>query len=368
MDLPPTAAPDAWTRIPRGGAVCALADNDDRVVQLLATQALRRMLQTRLDPQRQPQRSRRADLRSVVARIWWQPTGSHFETDWVYLNIARQLWPGDYREKLAFVPVWFARIDLAERFPRWTAASEGFAPQVAAAGPFATRRQAGRFIHYLEEIFDLCRYHHILVQYPHGQPCAYLDMGKCPAPCNGSIDLHRYRHMLDASAAFAAGDGGALRASVESSMAAASANLHFEHAQRLKVTLQQIEKAESIKGRLASSPEALNYLIVQPGTEPSSVRPFFARRGCIEPGRQVRLDDLAAALGSWTTIMSSDKALKCDASYRAECVWLLGRYLGKRGKLPGAWIEHPDFTDERAILRRVRECFCKVRPQRHGKC
>ena len=42
---------------------------------------------------------------------------------------------------------------------------------------------------YTKLLRDLCRKHDILVQAPTGQACVYHEMGRCPAPCDGSMTL-----------------------------------------------------------------------------------------------------------------------------------------------------------------------------------
>ena len=63
-------------------------------------------------------------------------------------------------------------------------------------------------------------------------------MGKCPAPCDGSESLERYRARVDAAMAFAANENrAAWRDSLEGEMKAAAAALEFEKAGRLKQRL-----------------------------------------------------------------------------------------------------------------------------------
>jgi excinuclease UvrABC nuclease subunit len=113
------------------------------------------------------------------------------------------------------------------------------APGVQGVGPFATRRDAEEWLHMLEDAFDLCRYHQILEQAPHGQACAYFDMGKCPAPCNGSISLEVYRQMVAEALAFSAGQRQTRLTVLQESMQAAAKALAFEKAASIRQTFER---------------------------------------------------------------------------------------------------------------------------------
>src|SRR5947207_15818153 len=64
-------------------------------------------------------------------------------------------------------------------------------------GPVEDKHAAARLIELVEDLFDLCRYYNILLESPRGKACAYKEMGKCPAPCDGSIGIEHYRRMVE---------------------------------------------------------------------------------------------------------------------------------------------------------------------------
>ena len=139
---------------------------------------------------------------------------------------------------------WYISIDPAARFPRWLAIDQPDAALLGTTfGPIATKASAQKLVETLEDAFDLCRYHHILIQAPHGQACAYKQMGKCPAPCDGSISLDQYHQQIDQSLA-------ALRhpdpaAEYEPRMREAAAALQYEVAGRIKARMQQLASLRS---------------------------------------------------------------------------------------------------------------------------
>src|SRR5256885_1820097 len=67
-------------------------------------------------------------------------------------------------------------------------------------GPLEDKHAAARLIQLVEDSFDLCRYYNILVESPNTKACAYKEMGKCPAPCDGTISMDEYRRGIERSA------------------------------------------------------------------------------------------------------------------------------------------------------------------------
>src|SRR5207244_13517095 len=133
--------------------------------------------------------------REVVRKIYWKRVDSGFEADWVYYEAARQLFPDSYRGMVGFRPACFIHVNPETNFPRYTKTID-LAKRGELLGPIEDKHAAGTLIELVEDAFDLCRYYNILVQAPHGRACAYKEMGKCPAPCDGSIDMDQYRLMI----------------------------------------------------------------------------------------------------------------------------------------------------------------------------
>ncbi len=361
MALPGSADAVDPRALPSGGGVCALVADDDRLVQLLAGRSLRRMLALRLDPRRQGASGKRAELGSVVRRLWWRLTGSVFETDWVYLLVARQLLGPGYRKQLGFGPVWYTAIRLADDHPHWQVTDAPFGAGVTAAGPFATRKRATAFVADLEDLYDLCRYPDVLKQAPRGERCAYYDMGKCPAPCDGTIGMARYREMVTAAARGAIAGAAEQAERLRARMAQAAEALDFETAQRCRDALATAEALDRKDKRFAPSPAALRMLIVQRGTQSGFIRPFFFNAGRLDAGADVGARDFAAAATDWARRMqagpASDNPADLCTDLRRDQTALVCHHWGKSDKAPGVYLNYPDARDAETILARVQAAF-----------
>src|SRR5205807_1860255 len=99
-----------------------------------------------------------------------------------------------------FRPAWFVHVNPDANFPRYTKTIDLTTKTGVLIGPVEDKHAAARLIQLAEDSFDLCRYYNILVESPNARACAYKEMGKCPAPCDGSITMDQYRAMVSASA------------------------------------------------------------------------------------------------------------------------------------------------------------------------
>lgn len=361
-----TSGEASGAKLPAGGGIYLLTDADDQLVLLSAAGDIKRALRTRLleplsDEMRaqNPAVKRRARLGEIVRRIRWRPAHSMFEIDLVYLQLARQIQPHDYVKKLGFGPAWFVHVDPDAHLPRLVVTKRLTDGGGLTLGPFATQSDASRFVQILEDGFDLCREYAILEQVPNGQPCAYFEMGKCPAPCDGSIPLSQYREMVRDAIAFGLGRREEKIQGVKLAMQKASDELAFEHAAALKQQLDRLMGIEHAAFRHVRDMKAFNYLVVQRGRGRSRVKPFHVRQRCIEAGDETPLTKLREAVPRWVKHLTRhpDPATgNVDPVYQTEQSWLVSHYLFKRDP-PGLFFHVDRVPDPDTLIRVILERF-----------
>ena len=277
------AAPFDPLTVPARWVVYLLADEHDRPVQLLCVKNLRHSLKRRLGPDVvEPTATRRIDYRALVRRVHWRRVDSAFEADVAYHEAARELFPQTYRGMVGFRPAWFVHVDEDAPFPRYTKTVDLTAAAGTLLGPVEDKHAAARLIQLVEDAFDLCRYYNILVQAPHGQACAYKEMGKCPAPCDGSISLEQYRHLIQWSRRVLADPADYTREQ-DRRMRQAASELRFEVAGKIKAYVDQLGQLGHGPFRHVAALAQFQYLALQPGPAADTVKAFLVTPGRIDP-------------------------------------------------------------------------------------
>ncbi len=344
VDLPAPGHPLDLTLVPAHGGVYALSDERGGIIQTISTQNLRRTVAVRLQGADDASRPRSANLREVARRLWWTPSFSVFESTLIYLDVSRRLMPDTYRKHLGFAPAWFASIQPERPLPRWRADALAFQPDAVEFGPFDRRRHCDEFIAILEDLFDLCREHHILDRTPHGTACTYYEMDRCPAPCDGTIPLAQYHAMIRASLRFATGETGERFGELETVMRRAAETREYARAARLKELLQRARDFLKRHALACARVDNFRLLIIQREGRRSQVKPFFVDRGTVEAGAPVQLSRLSNVAREWVERLHRPREIEStDARRRSECVWLVSHFIAKGDKAPGLYLR-PDET------------------------
>jgi excinuclease UvrABC nuclease subunit len=260
--------------IPARWVVYFMADEQDRPVQLLCVKNLRSSLKRRLGGDEQIGPSKRIRYRDLVRNVHWRRVDSAFEADWVYLEAARQLFPDTCQGMIRFRSAFFIHVDPDAPFPRYIKTTSLDQPAGLLIGPLEDKHAAARLMQLAEDAFDLCRYYNILIQAPHGQACAYKEMGKCPAPCDGSISMEAYRRSVADSAA-AIIDPARFIGAASSRMQREAQALQFEAAARSKARLEQLARLGKGGFRHARRLDEFVFLSLQRGPRAQSAKAFL---------------------------------------------------------------------------------------------
>lgn len=340
--------------VPTKPGVFVIENEAGVTLALAATANLRRTLKTRLNeaPESAPQWAQASVVRAVTV-------GSAFEADWVFLQLARMRLPASYRAMLDRYQGWFIHCDPQARFPRWVkTAQPGRAPTGRAGvhlGPFADKHAAQRYIEMLENAFDLCRYHHILVQAPNGTACAYKEMGKCPAPCDGSVSMASYRDQIDAAVQLASTPFVQWKADLEQAIQHASDKGDFESATLGQRRLQDTAVAGKPQFAFVDRLERFRYVGVLPSEQPDRVRIFLVLGGSIEPFVDVQLDSDSPALAE-IVAETHRRAKQTEFQFsqgEVDNIGLVSWHLFRqaRAKAPGAFVKLDETFDPKRLAK-----------------
>ncbi len=230
-------SPGALRSIPQRRGVLAIEDVGGGSLALVSGARLRDLAARRLEGERG------AGLAAEASRAVWRLAGSAFAGDLVFLEEARARSPGAYEHVADRWQGWFILGDPSGEHPTWekvgtrrlgAMAEAGEIDPAHALGPFGTKHAAGRAMAALDDAFELCRYPEELRRAPRGRACAYKEMGRCPAACDGSEPLEAYRARVGEAIATVTVGAETVVGAREAEMHAAAEALDFEEAERLK--------------------------------------------------------------------------------------------------------------------------------------
>jgi excinuclease UvrABC nuclease subunit len=353
----PAADFDAFLKqAPAKWVIYLFAAEDGSPLQLLCVKNFRYSLRHRLSGERMLVLSKRVDYREIVRRIYWRRVDSRLEADLLYHEIAQRLYPESYRGMLNFRPAWFLSVNPDAKFPRYAKTIDLSQKAGILVGPVEDKHAAARLIEHVEDCFDLCRYYNILIEAPHARACAYKEMGKCPAPCDGSISMEQYRRMIDWSVRTLADPSEMIRDQTRR-MELAAADLRFETAAKIKTFIESLSEFGAGPFRHARPLRDFAFLSLQPGPRAGAVKLFLIVGGFVEeivalisepshPSDLLRIIFLAAE--------RQEESPQDQSSI--ERIGIISHHLFSPKKTQGVFLRSPEIADPtgRALLRAYR--------------
>jgi excinuclease UvrABC nuclease subunit len=347
--------------VPARWVVYLMADTDDRPVQLLCVKNLRYSLERRLTGDETIGLTKRVNYREIVRRIYWRRVDSSIEADVVYLDAARQLFPESYQGMVGFRPAWFVHVNPDANFPRYVKTIDLSPRDGTLVGPVEDKHAAARLIELVEDLFDLCRYYNILVESPRGKACAYKEMGKCPAPCDGSISIEQYRRLIEWSLQTLIDPAEMIRQQTRR-MQSAAADLKFELAAKIKAYIDSLLQLHKGPFRHVRRVQDFSYLSLQRGPRDGLAKAFLVTPGRLEeiaglvnePARPSELLRLAFTLAAERSQQPIDPA-------GAERIGVIAHHLFLAKANHGVFLPL-ETIDEKSVVKAYRDLL-KQKPQ-----
>lgn len=333
--------PDDLAALPGCPAVFLFVDAAGAPVQLLTTQQLKRVAISRLSDPLETRRGR-ADLAEVVRGVRWRQVYSPFEARWWYYRLVRELHPRDYRKEVSFGPAWFLHADWARPIPELRVSERVWCTDGEFIGPWPTHKSCQQALEGLWDLFDLCRYPEQLRKSPAGTRCAYADMGRCDAPCDGSVPLERYVERCRDAWRFARDGVAEWMGCATEKMRQSAAEQRYELAGQLK---QQLEFARIWQRQWSPTVrrlEELCFLLAIPATRRKAWKLFLFQQGYLSEGSLLSDRKLAEQAPVWLGEQLRRPADELDAVIRMEQTWLVAHFLRHRDARTAIVLPIPD--------------------------
>jgi excinuclease UvrABC nuclease subunit len=253
---------------------------------------------------------------------------------------------------LGFEPAWFVHVNPANNFPRYVKTLDVTRPGIL-IGPLEDKHAAARFMQLVEDAFDLCRYYNVLVESPRGRACAYKEMGKCPAPCDGTIALEQYRELVRWSSNVAVNPQPFI-AEHTRRMEAAATELNFEAAAKIKQYVAQISQFGKGSLRYAKRLEDFRYVSLQQGPRAGTAKVFLITPGVVEEVAGL-IGDAARSSDLLRNILARDADVTSDLSEQgAERIGVVTDHLFRARRISGVYLPL-DELDDRSFAKAYRE-------------
>src|SRR5437764_12084575 len=243
MPDPSTYRP-AVGSIPESPGVYKFRDPHGRVIYVGKAKSVRQPLNSYLaDVVGLHPRTRQ--MVTTAASVEWTVVGTEVEALQLEFNWIKEFDPRfnvKYRDDKSYP--WLA-VTLSEEYPRLQVMRGPKRPGVRYFGPYAHAWAIRETLDLLLRVFPArtCSNGVFKRAGQIGRPCLLGYIGKCSAPCVGRVSAAEHRRIIEDFCDFMAGRTDKMERSLEKQMQAASAELEFEKAARLRDDLAALRRA-----------------------------------------------------------------------------------------------------------------------------
>ncbi len=145
-------------------------------------------------------------------------------------------------------------------------------------GPFASAGAVDRTLDTLQKAF-LLRTCQDSVYEGRSRPCMLHQIKRCSAPCTDEIRLEDYAALTDQATQFLSGKADALQAQLSSDMDAASEQLEFETAARLRDRIKALAQVRASQGVNPAGVDEADVFAIESQGGQTCIQAFFFRAG-----------------------------------------------------------------------------------------
>jgi excinuclease UvrABC nuclease subunit len=243
--------------------------------------SLRRRLKRLLQPVRAS--SLLGNLAGITRRVFYQPTGSAFESMFLLYELARRHLPDAYRQYLKLRPPPLVKVHLANAYPRAYVTTKLTRGRAMFFGPFLSRASAERFEAAFLDLFKIRRCQENLDPHAGHPGCIYGEMDMCLRPCQAAVSDENYQAEVGRVVQFLETEGRSLVREIEEARDQASAALEFEEAGRNHRRLEKVLETLKLKDDLARDLERFFGVVIQPSLDDQAVDLWFIYKGFLQP-------------------------------------------------------------------------------------
>ncbi|MDY0384554.1 excinuclease ABC subunit UvrC [Trichlorobacter sp.] len=229
---------DSIRSFPTSPGVYLMYDADDAILYIGKARNLRQRVRSYFG-----NTDGRPQVRFLMARVTairFTVTDTEKEALLLENNLIKQHQPR-YNLNLKDDKTFFSlRIDLRERFPRFTVVRKIVRDGARYFGPYASASAAREVLRQLQRMFPL-RHYPLTTCMNRARPCLYHQIGQCSAPCLQLISPEQYGSLVDGALLFLEGKSKDLVTGFKQRMKEAATLQRYEEAARWRDLLQAID-------------------------------------------------------------------------------------------------------------------------------
>ena len=358
--------------LPTTAGVCLFSTEDNLPLLCLPGANLRSLVRRRMAEVQVGEKTRRVRLQAIVRRIWFRRCYSPFEMHLNYFHIAQAAFPDSYLDLFPSLDLWFIHIDPQAKFPFFAPTRDQWAKSGQYWGPLVSRRLAVNCVEVLQNVFDLCRCPEILEKAPVAAACAYAQMNRCAAVCDGSISPEDYHRVVEQAKDFLNKGAQADFEQWKQQMQLYANELQFEKAQQIKDKIREIKKLLTAAYRWMRPLDKFLVLAFQPGPKvkqagrrahQDSITTFLIGAGWVDQMESFTLDECAegckALLDHINLALLQDR--KGNSAKVAQHLFAWAAHLldQKKSKDPGLYVPFVESLSAEDLSKQVVEHFSK---------
>ncbi|MBF0549300.1 MAG: excinuclease ABC subunit UvrC [Deltaproteobacteria bacterium] len=243
------------------------------------------------------------------------------------------------------------RLSLDESFPRLSMVRRMKKDGAAYFGPYSSSHSVRETLRFLERIFPLRKCKQGILK-PRNRPCLNYQMHLCLAPCLMGVDKQEYQDIVKQVTLFLQGRNGHLMQQLKNDMAAASREMAYERAAKIRDKIKSIERTLEKQVMVSSDFADRDVLGIHLDHRGAQAALLFIRQGILIGSRTVPV-----------TQRSTDQPEITEA--------FLKQYYGNQTIIPPEILIPTDFED-RSLMEEVLADFTGHRvkilvPQRGDK-
>lgn len=302
-------------QLPQAPGVYCFRNALGQVVYVGKASNLRRRVQSHFRPGAQePHRLRR--VMPTVESIDHVETGSELEALLLESRLIKQYLPSGNAMQRDYHQYPYLRLSTGDAFPRLSVTRTLRADGATYYGPFRRAQAVEAAADELCIRFKLPRCQGPLI--PGQTPmCIYGQMGRCLAPCSGTITPEGYGAVIREVADFLAGQDGQVIAHLEQRRDAMAEVLRFEEAAKLRDAADELRRVFGAQRHLSAAVHECHAILLTASTEAGAVETFAVRGGLLAGQRRLRPDACTVeALAAWLASLYAPSETPAGACVR----------------------------------------------------